>query len=208
MALARRLRDRPGRRLDHRPGRRRRRLAGRQPPAAAGVGHRRAGQGAVPQQRDQPRRVRPARRRRGPRRPGKSILFMIETNPGPGLGLLLAFCLFGPRALRPTVPGRDDHPVPRRHPRDLLPVRAHEAAPDPRRDRRWRRRRHHLHGHRRRPGRHPVAGQHLRLHGGHAQGRLVRRPLGVVMATVVTFAVASAAARVRPHEPVATTRRC
>jgi len=35
---------------------------------------------------------------------GKSILFMIETNPGPGLGLLLAFFLFGPRALRPTVP--------------------------------------------------------------------------------------------------------
>jgi PTS system mannitol-specific IIC component len=35
---------------------------------------------------------------------GKSILFMIETNPGPGLGLLLAFMLFGPRALRPTTP--------------------------------------------------------------------------------------------------------
>jgi len=35
---------------------------------------------------------------------GKSILFMIETNPGPGLGLLLAFLLFGPRALRPSVP--------------------------------------------------------------------------------------------------------
>jgi mannitol-specific phosphotransferase system IIC component len=35
---------------------------------------------------------------------GKSILFMIETNPGPGLGLLLAYFFFGPRALRPTVP--------------------------------------------------------------------------------------------------------
>ena len=35
---------------------------------------------------------------------GKSILFMIETNPGPGLGLLAAFFLFGPRALRPSVP--------------------------------------------------------------------------------------------------------
>ncbi|MGI5241482.1 mannitol-specific PTS transporter subunit IIC [Dactylosporangium sp. CA-139066] len=35
---------------------------------------------------------------------GKSILFMIESNPGPGLGLLLAFFLFGPRSLRPTVP--------------------------------------------------------------------------------------------------------
>jgi PTS system mannitol-specific IIC component len=36
---------------------------------------------------------------------GKSILFMIETNPGPGLGILLAIWLFGPRALRPTAPG-------------------------------------------------------------------------------------------------------
>jgi len=35
---------------------------------------------------------------------GKSILFMIETNPGPGLGLLLAYMFFGPRPLRPTVP--------------------------------------------------------------------------------------------------------
>jgi PTS system mannitol-specific IIC component len=36
---------------------------------------------------------------------GKSILFMIETNPGPGLGLLLAYWFFGPRAIRPTAPG-------------------------------------------------------------------------------------------------------
>ena len=35
---------------------------------------------------------------------GKSILFMIETNPGPGLGLLLAYLMFGPRSLRPTTP--------------------------------------------------------------------------------------------------------
>ena len=26
---------------------------------------------------------------------GKSILFMIESNPGPGLGLLLAYCVAG-----------------------------------------------------------------------------------------------------------------
>jgi PTS system mannitol-specific IIC component len=38
-------------------------------------------------------------------REGQSILFMIETNPGPGLGLLLAFWFFGPRWVRPTVPG-------------------------------------------------------------------------------------------------------
>jgi PTS system mannitol-specific IIC component len=36
---------------------------------------------------------------------GKSILFMIETNPGPGLGILLAFWVAGPREVRPTVPG-------------------------------------------------------------------------------------------------------
>jgi len=36
---------------------------------------------------------------------GLSILFMIETNPGPGLGILLAYLFFGPMALRPTAPG-------------------------------------------------------------------------------------------------------
>jgi mannitol PTS system EIICBA or EIICB component len=35
---------------------------------------------------------------------GKSIFFMIESNPGPGLGILAAMLLFGPRAVRPTVP--------------------------------------------------------------------------------------------------------
>jgi len=35
---------------------------------------------------------------------GKSIMFMLESNPGPGLGILVAMLLFGPRAIRPTVP--------------------------------------------------------------------------------------------------------
>jgi PTS system mannitol-specific IIC component len=35
---------------------------------------------------------------------GRSIFFMIESNPGPGLGILTAMLLFGPRAVRPTVP--------------------------------------------------------------------------------------------------------
>jgi PTS system mannitol-specific IIC component len=35
---------------------------------------------------------------------GRSIFFMIESNPGPGLGILTAMLLFGPRAIRPTVP--------------------------------------------------------------------------------------------------------
>jgi len=34
----------------------------------------------------------------------QSIFFMIESNPGPGLGILTAMLLFGPRAIRPTVP--------------------------------------------------------------------------------------------------------
>jgi PTS system mannitol-specific IIC component len=36
---------------------------------------------------------------------GKAIQFMIETNPGPGLGLLTAYWLFGPRSIRPSAPG-------------------------------------------------------------------------------------------------------
>ncbi len=36
---------------------------------------------------------------------GQSVLFLIETNPGPGLGILLAYLLFGPRGLRASVPG-------------------------------------------------------------------------------------------------------
>jgi mannitol PTS system EIICBA or EIICB component len=35
---------------------------------------------------------------------GKSILFMLESNPGPGLGILVAYWLFGPRKLRASVP--------------------------------------------------------------------------------------------------------
>ena len=35
---------------------------------------------------------------------GKSIMCMLETNPGPGFGVLLAYLLFGPSALRPSVP--------------------------------------------------------------------------------------------------------
>lgn len=36
---------------------------------------------------------------------GQSILFMVESNPGAGLGLLLAFMFFGPKSLRPSAPG-------------------------------------------------------------------------------------------------------
>jgi PTS system mannitol-specific IIC component len=36
---------------------------------------------------------------------GKAIEFLMETNPGPGFGVLLACLLFGPRAMRGSVPG-------------------------------------------------------------------------------------------------------
>lgn len=36
---------------------------------------------------------------------GSSILFLLEANPGPGLGLLLAFSFFGVGAARATAPG-------------------------------------------------------------------------------------------------------
>ncbi|MDR3210917.1 MAG: PTS mannitol transporter subunit IICBA [Planctomycetota bacterium] len=36
---------------------------------------------------------------------GKSIFFMIESNPGPGLGLLLAYCLVGHGSAKTSAPG-------------------------------------------------------------------------------------------------------
>ncbi|WP_413377353.1 PTS mannitol transporter subunit IICB [Alkalihalobacillus sp. 1P02AB] len=36
---------------------------------------------------------------------GKSILFLLETNPGPGLGILLAFCIFGRGMAKQSAPG-------------------------------------------------------------------------------------------------------
>ncbi|WP_025681326.1 PTS mannitol transporter subunit IICB [Paenibacillus massiliensis] len=36
---------------------------------------------------------------------GKSVLFMLESNPGPGLGILLAYCLFGRGTAKSSAPG-------------------------------------------------------------------------------------------------------
>src|SRR5690606_26991729 len=36
---------------------------------------------------------------------GKSILFLIEANPGPGLGILLAYSFFGLGIARASAPG-------------------------------------------------------------------------------------------------------
>ncbi len=39
------------------------------------------------------------------RETGQSIMFLLETNPGPGLGILLAYWLFGKGAARQSAPG-------------------------------------------------------------------------------------------------------
>ncbi|MFQ7502336.1 MAG: hypothetical protein ACLRMJ_02920 [Alistipes finegoldii] len=49
---------------------------------------------AVSQQRRQSRNLLADRHRTG-RKAGQSIMFLLETNPGPGLGVLLAYWLFG-----------------------------------------------------------------------------------------------------------------
>ncbi|MFR0585544.1 PTS transporter subunit EIIC [Lactobacillus porci] len=36
---------------------------------------------------------------------GKSVLFLMESNPGPGLGILLAYCLFGKGQAKSSAPG-------------------------------------------------------------------------------------------------------
>lgn len=36
---------------------------------------------------------------------GKSIFFLIEANPGPGLGILLAYCIFGKGGAKASAPG-------------------------------------------------------------------------------------------------------
>ncbi len=41
---------------------------------------------------------------------GKSILFLLEANPGPGLGVL-AFTLFGKGAAKSSAPGAYDYPL-------------------------------------------------------------------------------------------------
>lgn len=36
---------------------------------------------------------------------GQSLIFMLESNPGPGLGILLAYCLFGRGSVKQSAPG-------------------------------------------------------------------------------------------------------
>ncbi len=85
---------------------------------------------------------------------GKSIFFLIEANPGPGMGVLLAYMFFGRVLLAYMFFGRGsakqsaggaaiihflggNHPLPGRYPRNLLPVCADESASDSGRYPRW-----------------------------------------------------------------------
>lgn len=104
MAIAACARHRPDRGEDHRGGGQRRRVA-RHPLAPADrLGHHRAStkvlflNNAINHGVLGPLGVAESVKH------GKSILFMLESNPGPGLGLLIAYLLFGPRSLRPSTP--------------------------------------------------------------------------------------------------------
>ncbi len=68
---------------------------------------------------------------------GKSILFMIETNPGSGPRTARGLPAVRSTVAAPHHSSRDRRPFPRRDPRDLLPVRSHEAASHPCHDRWW-----------------------------------------------------------------------
>ena len=67
---------------------------------------------------------------------GKSILFLLEAEPRPRRRHPARLHDLRQRRRTRLGPRRRDHPVLRRHPRDLLPLRADEADPHPRRDRR------------------------------------------------------------------------
>ena len=85
--------------------RRRRRLPGRQRPAAADLDPHRAGQGAVPQQRHQPRRADAAGHHRGRGDRASRSCSCSRPTPGPGLGLLLAYTFFGKGIAKASAPG-------------------------------------------------------------------------------------------------------
>ncbi len=61
---------------------------------------------------------------------GKSIFFLIEANPGPGMGVLLAYMFFGRGSSKQSAGGAAIIHFGR-YSRNLLPVRADEPTPDP-----------------------------------------------------------------------------
>ncbi len=127
------LHHEPDRHVGRRPARRGRQLPRDQQRPAVHLDHHRAGQGAVPQQRPQPRRADAARPDRGQ---GERQVDPLPPRGQPGRGPRAAARLLAVR----QGPGqgfrarRGDHPLLRRHPRDLLPVRARQAQAHPRDD--------------------------------------------------------------------------
>ena len=82
---------------------------------------------------------------------GKSILFLLEANPGPGLGILLAYMFFGKGAAKASAPGAAIiHFVGGIH-EIYFPYVLMKPAPHPRRHRRRHDRHRHPGGHRCRP---------------------------------------------------------
>ena len=62
---------------------------------------------------------------------GKSIMYMLETNPGPGLGVLLAYMFFcKDKVTKDSAPRSRDHPSSGRYPRDLFPLCPDEPSGD------------------------------------------------------------------------------
>ena len=114
----------------HRVARRRGEHPRRQRAAPADLDLHRAGEGALPQQRHQPRRADPARHPGG-RRPGTVGPLPARGQPRSRSGSADGLHLLRARPGQGLGPGRGDHPVLRRHPRGLLPLRADEAQDDP-----------------------------------------------------------------------------
>ena len=158
-------------------------------PAAADEHHHRAGEGAVPQQRHQPRRADAARHPAG-RRDGIVDPLPPRGQPRPRCRTAAGVHVLRHRRGTRLGSGRGRHPVLRRHPRGVLPVRAHEADADPRAHRGWRDRCHDEHAPRRRASCAGGAGQHHR--GARADGdRVSTSPSSCrsILAAAVTFVV-------------------
>ena len=68
---------------------------------------------------------------------GQSVLFLLEANPGPGLGPAAGVHVLRQGHGAGDRAGCGADPVLRRHPRGVLPLRADAASPDPGDDRRW-----------------------------------------------------------------------
>ena len=66
---------------------------------------------------------------------GKSILFLLEANPGAGARPAAGLHVLRQGCRQGLGPGRAADPLRRRHPRDLLPLRPDEAQADPGDDR-------------------------------------------------------------------------